>query len=177
VLFVLRRSLQSFVSPTPSRDTLAWYVPMRLSAVSYFMHWPIFSSNCKRQESGYESLHRTVKPHRIGAQPNKSRTSAGVDQAETDRYWNAIVGNGGEERAVGTSFTAVARDANFSCDYFRVAKNNRSKSVWTLFQRKRLSNQIVWPVIFGLTGPICARALKSLHLLELRPRGHHDLAS
>src|SRR6266852_7253968 len=29
-------------------------------------------------------------------------------------------------------------------------------------------------VIFGLTGPICARALKSLHLLELRPRGHHD---
>jgi len=26
----------------------------------------------------------------------------------------------------------------------------------------------------GLTGPICARALKSLHLLELRPRGHHD---
>ncbi len=32
----------------------------------------------------------------------------------------------------------------------------------------------VWPVIFGLTGPICARALKSLHPLELRPRGHHD---
>ncbi len=29
-------------------------------------------------------------------------------------------------------------------------------------------------VIFGLTGPICARSLKSLHLLELRPRGHHD---
>src|SRR6266852_3425166 len=29
-------------------------------------------------------------------------------------------------------------------------------------------------VIFGLTGPICARALKSLHLLELGPRGHHD---
>jgi len=29
-------------------------------------------------------------------------------------------------------------------------------------------------VKFGLTGPICARALKSLHLLELRPRRHHD---
>ena len=55
-----------------------------------------------------------------------------------------------------------------------VAKNNRSKSVWTLFQRKCHSNQTVWPVIFGITGPICARALKSLHLLELRPRGHHD---
>jgi hypothetical protein len=58
--------------------------------------------------------------------------------------------------------------------YFRLAKNNRSKSVWTLFQRKRLNNQTVWPVIFGLTGPICARALKSLHPHELRPRGHHD---
>src|ERR1700694_3735210 len=58
--------------------------------------------------------------------------------------------------------------------YFRFAKNNRSKSVWTLFQRKRLNNQTVWPVIFGITGPICERALKSLHLLELRPRGHHD---
>src|ERR1700694_3718458 len=57
---------------------------------------------------------------------------------------------------------------------FRVAKNNRSKSVWTLFQRKRLNNQTVWPVIFGITGPIWERALKSLHLLELRPRGHHD---
>src|SRR5438309_7161760 len=57
---------------------------------------------------------------------------------------------------------------------FRIAKNNRSKSVWTLFQRKRLNNQTVWPVIFGLTGPICARAPKSFHPLELRPRGHHD---
>src|ERR1700752_4252880 len=54
------------------------------------------------------------------------------------------------------------------------AKNNRSKSVCTLFQRKRLSHQTVWLVIFGLTGPICARALKSFHLLELRPRGHQD---
>ena len=59
-------------------------------------------------------------------------------------------------------------------DSFRIAKNNRSKSVWTLFQRKLLNNQTVWPVIFGLTGPICARALKSFHLFELRPRGHHD---
>src|SRR5262249_14440438 len=57
---------------------------------------------------------------------------------------------------------------------FRMAKNNRSKSVCTLFQRKHLSNQTVWPVIFGLTGPICARALKSLHRFELLPRGHHD---
>jgi hypothetical protein len=57
---------------------------------------------------------------------------------------------------------------------FLFAKNNRSKSVCSLFQRKRLSNQTVWPVIFGLTGPICARALKSFHLFELRPRGHHD---
>src|SRR5262249_39628520 len=57
---------------------------------------------------------------------------------------------------------------------FLFAKNNRSKSVCTLFQRKRLSNQTVWLVIFGLTGAICARALKSFHLLELRPRGHHD---
>src|SRR6202034_3810515 len=32
----------------------------------------------------------------------------------------------------------------------------------------------VWPVIFGFTGPICARALKSFHLLESRLRGHHD---
>jgi len=57
-------------------------------------------------------------------------------------------------------------------DCFLFAKNNRSKSVWTLFQRKRLSNQTVW--LFGLTGPICARALKSLRLHELRSRGHHD---
>jgi hypothetical protein len=57
---------------------------------------------------------------------------------------------------------------------FRIAKNYRSKSVWTLFQRKLLNNQTVWPVIFGFSGPICARALKSFHLLELRPRGHHD---
>src|SRR5215469_11764559 len=60
-----------------------------------------------------------------------------------------------------------------SVDFLR-AKNNRSKSVCTLFQRKHLNNQTVWPVIFGLTGPICARALKSLDLFELLPRGHHD---
>ena len=57
---------------------------------------------------------------------------------------------------------------------FCLAKIYRSKSVWTLFQRKLLNNQTVWPVIFGLTGPICARALKSLHLFELHARGHHD---
>jgi hypothetical protein len=59
---------------------------------------------------------------------------------------------------------------------FRVAKNNRSKSVCTLFQfqRKHLNNQTVWPVIVGLTGPICVRALKSFGLLELQRRGHHD---
>jgi hypothetical protein len=34
-------------------------------------------------------------------------------------------------------------------DYFTFAKNNRSKSVCTLFQRKLLNNQTVWPVIFG----------------------------
>ena len=56
---------------------------------------------------------------------------------------------------------------------FLFAKNNRPKSVWTLFQRKLLHHQTVWPVIFGLTGPIYARALKSFHLFEL-PRGHHD---
>src|SRR5207249_10760712 len=53
-------------------------------------------------------------------------------------------------------------------------KNNRSKSACTLNARKRLNNQAVWPVIFDLTGPICACAHKSLHPLELRPRGHHD---
>src|SRR4029077_5710228 len=63
---------------------------------------------------------------------------------------------------------------NLSSYCFRLAKNYRSKSVGTLFQRKLLNNQTVWPVIFGFTGPICARALKSFHLLELRPRGHHD---
>jgi len=41
-----------------------------------------------------------------------------------------------------------------------IAKNNRSKSACACDQRKRLDNQAVWPVIFGLTGPICARALK-----------------
>ena len=55
--------------------------------------------------------------------------------------------------------------------YFGIAKNDRCKSVWSLFQRKRLNNQTVWTVIFGLTGPICARALKSFYPLELRTRG------
>src|SRR5246127_5798675 len=58
-----------------------------------------------------------------------------------------------------------------------MAKNYRSKSVWTLFQRKLFNNQTVWPVIFGFTGPICARALKSFHLLELRAARASRLAS
>ena len=38
--------------------------------------------------------------------------------------------------------TTPGRSATLSlADYVRVAKNNRSKSVWILFQRKRLSNQ------------------------------------
>src|SRR5262249_9659993 len=57
---------------------------------------------------------------------------------------------------------------------FRLAKTNRSKSVCTLFQLKHLNNQTVWPVIFGLTGPICARALKSQHMFKLHSRGHQD---
>ena len=60
---------------------------------------------------------------------------------------------------------------------FPIAKNYRSKSVWTLFQRKLFNNQTVWPVIFGFTGPICARALKSFHLLELRAARASRLAS
>src|SRR3989441_9432394 len=40
-------------------------------------------------------------------------------------------------------------------------KNNRSKSACTLNARKRLNNQAVWPVIFDITGPICARGLKT----------------
>ncbi len=47
----------------------------------------------------------------------------------------------------------------------------------TIFMRFRglqSPRSTVWPVNFGITGSICARALKSLHLLELRPRGHHD---
>jgi hypothetical protein len=56
----------------------------------------------------------------------------------------------------------------------RIAKNNRSKSACTNFQRKRLSDQAVWPVILRLTGPICARALNRSIRSELAPRGHHD---
>jgi hypothetical protein len=43
---------------------------------------------------------------------------------------------------------------------FRIARNNRSKSACALIQRKRLNSQAVWPVIFGITGLICARAPK-----------------
>ena len=37
-----------------------------------------------------------------------------------------------------------------------------------------LPNQTVWPVNFGLTGPICARAINLLIPLKLSSRGHHD---
>src|SRR5215831_10445995 len=57
---------------------------------------------------------------------------------------------------------------------FRVAKNYRSKSAWTSNQRKRLNNQAVWPVILRITGPICARALKSKIQRTLGLRGHQD---
>ena len=53
-------------------------------------------------------------------------------------------------------------------------KNNRSKSACTLNARKRLNNQAVWPVIFDITGPICARALKTQIPFTLGSRGHHD---
>jgi hypothetical protein len=56
----------------------------------------------------------------------------------------------------------------------RIVQNNRSKSACTLNARKRLNNQAVWPVIFDITGPICARALKTKIPLTLGPRGHHD---
>ena len=55
-----------------------------------------------------------------------------------------------------------------------VVQNNRSKSACTLNARKRLNNQAVWPVIFDITGRICARALKTKIPLTLGPRGHHD---
>ena len=55
-----------------------------------------------------------------------------------------------------------------------MAKNNRSKSACTFTQRKRLNNQAVWPVIFGITGPICARALNLKMPAKLGLRGHHD---
>jgi hypothetical protein len=37
-----------------------------------------------------------------------------------------------------------------------------------------LNNQKDWPVIFRITGPICARALKSKIQHGLGLRGHHD---
>ena len=37
-----------------------------------------------------------------------------------------------------------------------------------------LNNQTDWPVIFRITGPICARALKSKIQHRLGLRGHHD---
>jgi hypothetical protein len=72
---------------------------------------------------------------------------------------------------------------NFLCPSNRVrycancGRNPRTSIVLSIFMRFRglqSPGSTVWPVIFGLTGPICARAPKSLHPLELRPRGHHD---
>jgi hypothetical protein len=58
------------------------------------------------------------------------------------------------------------RDHNREALNVWMPKNNRSKSAGTLMQRKWLNNQAVWPVIFGLTGPICARALKSINAVH-----------
>ena len=68
----------------------------------------------------------------------------------------------------------VTRKLHDSPDYFQMAKNNRSKSACTFIQRKRFNNQAVWPVIFGITGPICARALNLKIRTKIRARGHHD---
>jgi hypothetical protein len=40
------------------------------------------------------------------------------------------------------------------------------------FQAQALYNQTVWPVNFGLTGPICARAFKLKIPCQLVARGH-----
>src|SRR5258708_20583134 len=37
-----------------------------------------------------------------------------------------------------------------------------------------IQNQAVWPVIFAITGPICARVLNFFISFELCSRGHHD---
>jgi hypothetical protein len=42
------------------------------------------------------------------------------------------------------------------------------------FSAQALNNQTDWPVIFRLTGPICARALNRSVRTELAPLGHHD---
>src|SRR6516165_9333036 len=55
----------------------------------------------------------------------------------------------------------------FAKDYRPIGLNQR-------FWRKRFINQTDWPVIFGITGPICARALKSKIHRKLGLRGHHD---
>src|SRR5712675_249505 len=46
---------------------------------------------------------RGFTPRRFRIRPSARCTArrATVDQAETDRYWNAIVGNGGQESACG----------------------------------------------------------------------------
>src|SRR5690606_32941745 len=46
-------------------------------------------------------LHRPERRPRVQARRSISFQVATDDQAETDRYWNAIVGNGGQESACG----------------------------------------------------------------------------
>jgi hypothetical protein len=66
-----------------------------------------------------------------------------------------------------------ARGAVAPGDNFRMAKINRSKSAWTEISAQALYNQAVWTVNFGITGPICARALNLKIPLKLGERGHH----
>ena len=81
---------------------------------------------------------------------------------------------------------AAPSDRNNKCES-ATSRGRAALSVWLKItgpnllapqsQRKRLNNQAVWPVIFGLTGPICARALNLKIRLRLSMRGHHDWAS
>jgi hypothetical protein len=118
------------------------------------------------QEKGLDRM----KPSSLhSSQPNAggSRRGAGergvsiasssancFQQVLVQREMESILANG--ERLHATCRSDRAVQVNF-----RVAKNNRSKSACTLNERKRLNNQAVWPVIFSLTGPICARAFKT----------------
>jgi hypothetical protein len=58
---------------------------------------------------------------------------------------------------------------------FLFAKNNRSKSVWTLlFQRKLLIIKPCGRLFSAELVQSVHAPLKSFHLFELGPRGHHD---
>jgi hypothetical protein len=67
-----------------------------------------------------------------------------------------------------------ARGAVAPGDNFRMAKINRSKSAWTEISAQALYNQAVWPVNFGITGPIYARSFNLKIPLKFGERGHHD---